>query len=171
LTIKLLDGAEDPDRITVRYPLPARDARFRVSGSPIPRTVAHVTQPVRFLGQERNLWEVTFDVSNASRVEPLTLEVEVLVPRAAMPRTFVETQGRYTIATESKTDLLSVWLLFPSDRPYRSYSLVRYPADRSTPPEVMPSRFTIDHPYGTLIGWSVINPDVNTHYECRWSRE
>jgi hypothetical protein len=32
----------------------------------------------------------------------------------------------------------------------------------------MEFRFTIDHPSGRLIGWSVVNPEPDTVYECRW---
>jgi hypothetical protein len=46
---------------------------------------------------------------------------------------------------------------------------VRYPADRSAPPELMEVRNKIDHPAGTLMGWSVVNPEVGTVYECRWT--
>jgi hypothetical protein len=35
----------------------------------------------------------------------------------------------------------------------------------------MEARFTIDHPYGSLIGWSVINPEVDAVYECRWTTD
>jgi hypothetical protein len=48
---------------------------------------------------------------------------------------------------------------------------VHYPASRNSPPELMQSRYTIDHPYGSLIGWSVINPESNSVYECRWTTE
>jgi len=34
----------------------------------------------------------------------------------------------------------------------------------------MTPRYTIDHPYGALIGWSLINPQVRTVYECRWTQ-
>ena len=67
------------------------------------------------------------------------------------------------------SDLLSVWMLFPEDRPYRTYSLVRYLADKSERPQIMDPRNTIDHPYGSLIGWSVVNPQVDSVYECRWT--
>lgn len=125
--------------------------RFRASNGPIPRTITHISTPVVVHGVGRNLYEVTFDVSGVSRGEPVTLEFEVLIPRSAVGDTLAVAEGRYNFETELKTDLASVWLLLPTDRPYRTYSLVRYPADRSKPPEVMQSRFTIDHPYGTLI--------------------
>jgi len=62
-------------------------------------------------------------------------------------------------------------MLFPADQPYRTYSLVSYPADKSGHPQTMNSRYQIDHPYGSLIGWSVVNPDEDCVYECRWTTE
>ena len=88
---------------------------------------------------------------------------------AALARFPVLMSGRAPFVLQCKTDLLSVWLLFPEERPYRTYSLVRYPADKSAPPQMMDPRNTIDHPYGSLIGWSVVNPQVGTVYECRWT--
>jgi hypothetical protein len=32
----------------------------------------------------------------------------------------------------------------------------------------MESPFTIDHPSRRLVGWSVVNPEPDTVYECRW---
>jgi hypothetical protein len=37
--------------------------------------------------------------------------------------------------------------------------------------EPLEARYTIDHPYGSLIGWSVITPDPQTVYECRWTTD
>lgn len=59
-----------------------------------------------------------------------------------------------------KTDLVSDWLLFPDDQPYRSQ-----------PPTGMNSRYRINHLYGSLIGWSAVNPEVGYVYECRWTNE
>ena len=82
-----------------------------------------------------------------------------------------ELAARAPFIVRAKTDLISVWMLFPADRPYRTYSLVRYPLDRSLPPVLMNSRYAIDHPYGSLIGWSVVNPEIGSVYECRWTTE
>ena len=57
------------------------------------------------------------------------------------------------------------------DRPYRTYSLISYPADMSEPSTIMNERYAIDHPYGSLIGWSVVNPEEGRVYECRWTTE
>jgi hypothetical protein len=93
--------------------------------------------------------------------EPVTLEAELLLNH---PRT-----NKAPFVTHAKTDLISVWLLFPADRPYRTYNLVTYPVDGSAAPRIMNNRYAIDHPYGSLIGWSVVNPEENYNYECRWT--
>ncbi|MCR9294352.1 MAG: hypothetical protein NXI32_16660 [bacterium] len=46
-----------------------------------------------------------------------------------------------------------------------------YPQVRSEPPSLMNTRYTIDHPYGSLIGWSVVDPELDRFYECRWTTE
>jgi hypothetical protein len=62
-------------------------------------------------------------------------------------------------------------MLFPEDRPYRTYDLVSYPVDKSEAPNRMENRYAIDHPYGSLIGWSVVNPEESRVYECRWTTD
>jgi hypothetical protein len=94
----------------------------------------------------------------------VSLGLEFLVP-------FPVVNGRIDFETYAKTDLAFLWILFPPDRPYRHYSLVHYPAHRKSAPELMQARFTIDHPYGSLIGWSVVNPETDAVYECRWTTE
>ena len=76
--------------------------------------------------------------------------------------------GRMPLDLQVAPDLLSVWMLFPQDRPYASYRLVRWPDDDPAQEEPLAPRYTIDHPYGALIGWSLINPQSRTVYECRW---
>jgi hypothetical protein len=48
---------------------------------------------------------------------------------------------------------------------------VRYPTDKTGTPEIVETRYTIDHPFGSLIGWSVANPQIDNIYECRWTTE
>ena len=47
------------------------------------------------------------------------------------------------------------------------------PLVRGAPAAVEPltARYIIDHPYGQLIGWSVIMPRKDTVYESRWTTE
>jgi predicted acylesterase/phospholipase RssA len=163
LTIKRLETASR--RITLRYPVRSRDLQIRITNTSVPRTIWHVESAIDYHGEPRNLYEVELDVSHVPIVEPISLDLEFLVP-------FPVVNGRIDFETYAKTDLASIWILFPPDRPYRHYSLVHYPASRrSAPPEVMQARFTIDHPYGQLIGWSVVNPETDAIYECRFTTE
>jgi predicted acylesterase/phospholipase RssA len=164
LTIKLLETFKGSRRITLRYPVRSRDLQIRVSSSSIPRTIWHVESPIDYHGEPRNLYEVELDFSHVPVLEPVPLELEFLVP-------FPVVNGRIDFETYAKTHLAALWILFPTDRPYHHYSLVHYPASRNSAPELMQARFTIDHPYGSMIGWSVINPESNSIYECRWTTE
>ena len=164
LTIKLLDTSKGSRRITLRYPVRSQGLQIRVSNSSIPRTIWHVGSPFDYHGEPRNLYEVELDLSHVPILEPVTLELEFLVPSPVV-------NGRIDFETYAKTDLASLWILFPHDRPYRHYSLVHYPAARNSPPQLMEARYTIDHPYGSLIGWSVVNPESDSVYECRWTTE
>ncbi len=77
--------------------------------------------------------------------------------------------GRLPLVMQFNTDLLTVWILFPDDHPYHRYQLVTYPRGQVAATEPLTSLYTIDHPYGRLIGWSVIMPRLGSLYECRWS--
>jgi hypothetical protein len=164
LTIKFLESSKGNRRITLRYPIRSRDLQIRVTDPTIPRTISHVGSPFDYHGEPRNLYEVELDLSHVPILEPVPLELEFLVPMPVV-------NGRIDFETYAKTDLASLWILFPADRPYRHYSLVHYAAGRNSPPQLMEARFAIDHPYGTLIGWSVINPESDSVYECRWTTE
>jgi predicted acylesterase/phospholipase RssA len=164
LTIKFLEASKGNRRITLRYPVRTTDLQIRVTDPRIPRTIWHVDSPFPYHGEPRNLYEVELDLSHVPILEPAPVELEFVAP-------FPVVGGRVDFETYAKTDLASLWILFPTDRPYRHYSLVHYPASRRSAPELMQARFAIDHPYGTLIGWSVINPESDSIYECRWTTE
>jgi predicted acylesterase/phospholipase RssA len=164
LTIKRLENSERTRRFTLRYPVRSRDLQIRVPNSTIPRTIWHVGSLIEHHGERRNFYEVELDLSHVPVLEPVSVEIEFLAPIPVVA-------GRVDFETYYKTDLASLWILFPIDRPYRHYSLLHYPASRDKPPEIMEARFTIDHPYGSLIGWSVINPERDAVYECRWTTE
>ena len=93
----------------------------------------------------------------------MTIDVELI---GNVPKTV-----RAPFETHAKTGLMSVWLLFPADRPYRTYNLVSCPVDKSAAPRSMTKRFTINHPFGFLIGWSVVNPEEDVVYECQWTAD
>ena len=122
-----------------------------------------MAEPTDESSRSRTIYEFEYDLSQALPEEPVTIEVELI---GNVPKTV-----RAPFVTHAKTGLMSVWLLFPADRPYRTYNLVSYPVDRSAAPRSMTKRFTIDHPYGFLIGWSVVNPEEDRVYECQWTAD
>jgi predicted acylesterase/phospholipase RssA len=107
--------------------------------------------------------QTLFDLSDIPIGQRVTLQA---VSRVELPASM---SGHFPFYVNKKTELLTSWLLFPDNHPYSSYQLVRYPADQSAAPTTMDPRFAIDHPYGNLIGWSVITPKEGTVYECRWT--
>jgi predicted acylesterase/phospholipase RssA len=166
VSLRMLDSYTGDKQVILRYPVPIsmQSIEFRHGDSQLQGTISRVSEPVETLGEQRTLYEVEYDLSSVPIGEAVDVELEML---AQLP----VTASRTRFLTELKTDLVSVWLLFPVDRPYRTYNLVRYPADRSEAPEIVDARFTIDHPYGSLIGWSVVNPQLDSVYECRWTTE
>lgn len=161
ITMQVLDSYQGDGRVTFQFPSKIEDVQFRQPHEGLRAKINRVTNPIEVQGETRTLFEFEYDVSQLPIEEPFTVELEVI---GDFPDTV-----RAPFLTHGKTDLISVWLLFPEDRPYRTYSLVSYPNDRSEGPRVMKSRYAIDHPYGSLIGWSVVNPEENVVYECRWT--
>lgn len=164
LTLKLLDTYTGDRHITLAFPIPSQDIQFRQIGSEIPAIITRVAKPYNNFGEALTLYELQYDLSSIPLGETVSLELEGLLDSR-------RPVARAPFFVRMKTDLLSTWMLFPTDRPYRTFNLVNYPADRSTPPQVMDSRYSIDHPFGSIIGWSVVNPKRETVYECRWTTE
>ena len=160
---KLLDSHNEVDRIAFRFPSSVEKVTFRQPKDGLQGIISRVKEPIEVRGQQRTLYEFEYDLSRVPTEESVTIEVELIAD-------FSKTD-RAPFTTHTKTNLISVWVLFPADQPYRSYSLVSYPIDGSLPARIMMNRYAIDHPYGSLIGWSVVNPEEDRVYECRWTVE
>ncbi|MBT3211515.1 MAG: hypothetical protein HN345_05840, partial [Planctomycetaceae bacterium] len=169
------------DRIVVRFNEDYAGDRRVVFTGIFPMNVTEIRQPsnqpqgdfrrvVRGEGDEElgpmhAQHEVIFDLSSVPIGERVTLQA---MTTATVPVTMT---GHLPFFVNKRTELLTSWLLFPEDMPYSTYRLVRYPADKSSPPIPMDPRFAIDHPFGSLIGWSVITPKEGMVYECRWTNQ
>jgi hypothetical protein len=162
LMLKLTDS-NSSRHVTFRNALPLEDVEFRQPKGRVQAVISKVQKQVDVFEGRGTAYEIDYDLSQIPFGEPVTIEI------AALARLPMLAADRCPIVLRFKTDLLSMWLLFPEDRPYRTYSLVRYPADKSAPPQTVNPRDEINHPYGSLIGWSVVNPQVGTVYECRWT--
>lgn len=163
ITLIFLKSYDGDRRVTFVAPVRLQNVEFRQPNPELQGTISRVTGSVGQQGQPRTVYEFDYDLSQVLPEEPVTIEVELI---GDVPKTV-----RAPFVTHTKTDLISAWLLFPADRPYRTYSLVSYPVDMSQPPKMMNKRYAIDHPYGSLIGWSVVNPEEDHVYECRWTTD
>ncbi|MCO6043399.1 hypothetical protein NG895_05720 [Aeoliella sp. ICT_H6.2] len=159
-------GASEQGDARVRFSYPSLfdNLEFRQPEQRFQAEIRRLSKPEMDHGIQRRRYEVEYDLKGLPRGEPATVQLEMLA-RIDTPL------SRAPFVTRFKTDLLTVWMLFPEDRPYQNFELVSYPSDRSEPPTVMSSRYKINHPYGSLIGWSVVNPELGQVYECRWTNE
>ncbi|MBI1246744.1 hypothetical protein GC197_02725 [bacterium] len=151
----------DP-KVVFSYPSLFKNIEFRQPEQRFMAEIRRLAHPVMEYGEERTSYEVEYNLRALPRGEPTTITIEMFI---RIPSQIT----RAPFAMRFKTDLLSVWMLFPEDRPYLNYELVNYPLDKSKPPTLMKSRYRINHPYGSLIGWSVVNPEIGQVYECRWT--
>lgn len=164
------DGTAEGRRHVVFHSLlPAADIAFRQPASQPPVEIrrVHAGQDAAPNQQDhvkqQDSLEIHLDLSGFPAGEPITLEL------AALVRAPILASGRVPLDLLAPADLLTVWLLFPEQHPYRSYRLLRYPEHDPDAAEPMTPRYSIDHPYGQLIGWSVIKPTQGLVYECRWT--
>ena len=162
ITIRVSDPAARDRPFVLRTSLPIEDVVFRQPPRQPPLAIhAIATDPDAGVGTPR--YEFRYDLTTVPIDEPVTLELGAVVRFRELA------QRHLPIVLEYPVDLLTVWMLFPENHPYRSYRLLRYPQGEPAAAEPMTSRYTIDHPYGQLIGWSLITPQLHTVYECRWT--
>jgi len=118
LTLKLLESYRGDGRIVFRFPSAFENVEFRRPKESFPGVISRINEPVEVQGQKRTLYEFEYDLSQRPREEPVTIEVELLV---SVPKTV-----RAPFVTHAKTDLISVWMLFPADRPYIAIRFFRF---------------------------------------------
>ena len=162
INLKFTEEADHSRPLVLRSYLPIKNVEFRHPADQPPVEIRQVTEPDPF-GKQQVTYEFHLDLSKVPLETQVTFEIGASMEfEEAMP-------GRIPYYLEQPTELITVWMLFPENHPYRTYKLVRYPIDGSLAPEPVPFRYTIDHPYGTLLGWSAINPRPGMVYESRWT--
>lgn len=166
MRLRFLEDAR-PRNLVFHTSLPLEDVEYRQPPDQPPLTVRRLPYGVGSGSAAHDSpqkgYELEFDLSGYPVDTQITLELAAILQFADLP------PGKMPIVLEFETDLLTVWMLFPENHPYRTYRLLRYPKGLPEAAEPMSSRYTIDHPYGQLIGWSLINPRPQTVYECRWT--
>jgi predicted acylesterase/phospholipase RssA len=117
-------------------------------------------------GERDTTWELTFDLSAVPRGGTEDIEVEATVHDIMAKKGEGENWMRYRSATATVES--SVWLIFPVNRPYTHYSLIRYSTADPSSFQKVDTLYRIRHPRGSIIAWSLINPEVGYVYECDW---
>jgi predicted acylesterase/phospholipase RssA len=159
--LRLDAGAPVDRRVVFHSLMPADDIEFRQPDGQPPLEIRRVSPPD---GKGPGRLEFHWDLSAVPQGETVTLELSTRL------HSLLAAEGRMPLDLQLSPDLLTVWMLFPEEHPYASYRLLRYPEANPDAIEQMTPRYTIDHPYGALIGWSTINPEPHMVYECRWTR-
>jgi len=162
VVIRLTDDTRRQKGVVFRTAIPVEGVEYRQPNGSIPGRVRRVKERAAD-GSEESRYEYHVDLSDAPVGEPVSLELAAVVRYTSLPA------GRLPLVMQFNADLLTVWILFPDDHPYRRYQVVTYPRGQDAAAEPLTSRYTIDHPYGRLIGWSVIMPKRGSVYECRWT--
>jgi hypothetical protein len=126
----------------------------------------HIRRVLPRPGARDTTWELSFDLSAVPKGRTEDIEIEATVYDIMAKKGKGQNWMRYRPA--ATTVECSVWLIFPVNRPYTHYSLIRYPAADPSSFQKFDTVYTIDHPRGSIIAWSLINPDVDYVYECDW---
>ena len=120
-------------------------------------------------GEGKTTWELEFDLSGVRTGDATDIEIEAIVHDFEARKGERENWLRYS--PPATTEQASVWLLFPESRPYKDYRLVRYATTDPSTFQKIETQYTIDHPYGSIIAWSIVNAEVGYVYECEWTTE
>ena len=162
MTIRFQDEAAERRKVVFHSLLPATGITFRQPPDQPPIVIRRIVSNTD--DKTPSHLEIHCDLAEAPAGVPVTLELSSLMHENILSK------GRMPLDLLAPADLLTVWMLFPEDHPYRTYRLLRHPEGAEDQIMPMTPRYSIDHPFGTLIGWSVINPERGMVYECRWTQ-
>ena len=155
------------ERLVLQYPrLPFNRIDFHAGPEKLRPVVRHVPPSA---GEGKSTWELEFDLSSVRPGVPTDLEIEATIHDFEARKGKQENWLRYS--PPAKTEQASVWALFPESRPYKNYHLIRYATADPSKPELIDTQYTIDHPYGSIIAWSIVNAEPGYVYECEWTTE
>ena len=155
------------DRIVLQYPrLPFDQIDFHAEPEKLRPVVRRAPAEA---GEGKTTWELEFDLSGVRTGSPTDIEIEAIIHDFEARKGKHENWLRYS--PPAKTEQASVWVLFPESQPYKDYRLIRYATADPSKPEKIETQYTIDHPYGSIIAWSIANAEVGYVYECEWTTE
>ena len=155
------------DHMVLQYPrLPFDRIDFQAGPEKLKPVVRRVPPEA---GEGKTTWELEFDLSGVRPGATTDIEIEAIVHEFEARKGERENWLRYS--PPATTEQASVWVLFPESRPYKDYRLIRYATADPSKFEPIEAQYTIDHPYGSIIAWSIVNAEVGYVYECEWTTE
>ena len=155
------------DRMVLQYPrLPFDRIDFHAGPEKLRPVVRRVPPEA---GEGKTTWELEFDLSGVRTGSATDIEIEATIHDFEARKGKRENWLRYS--PPATTEQASVWVLFPESRPYKDYRLIRYATTDPSKFQEIETQYTIDHPYGSIIAWSIVNAEVGYVYECEWTTE
>jgi hypothetical protein len=166
LHVRRSPAAGGDGRLTLVYAFRGTGLEVRVPSQEFQPVVKQLKGPVDVHGEPGTLTHIELNLSQVPYGDSVNLECEFLF------RDISHVKGYWVrYKPMMPTKMSNVWLLFPSDHPYRSYKLRSFVAGRSGEPESEEPRYLIDHPAGLVIAWSLTDPRVERTYECQWTTD
>lgn len=164
--VRIRKGANE-HRMVLQYPrLPFDQIDFHAGPEKLRPVVRRVPAEA---GEGKTTWELEFDLSGVRAGSATDIEIEATIHDFEARKGKHENWLRYS--PPSTTEQASVWVLFPESRPYKDYRLIRYATTDPSKFQKIETQYTIDHPYGSIIAWSIVNAEVGYVYECEWTTE
>lgn len=115
---------------------------------------------------ETSRWELRIDLSRVPLATPVDVNLEMFM-KDRLPDDF-DNQPLETARVDAPVGMLSMWLLLPEKKPYESYRILELdPHSPGAVRAIHPSE-GIEDSDGTIIYWSLLDPNPDRRYECHW---
>jgi predicted acylesterase/phospholipase RssA len=166
LRIRKLPTYQGDGKLTLIYPFRGSAPEVRVPSREYQPVVQQLKGDVEVHDQPGSMTQIEFNLAHVPNGDSVNLECEFLFRDVSQVKGY---WVRYKPMMPTK--MSNVWLLFPSNHPYRNYKLRSFVAGQPGSPENEEPRYLIDHPLGLVIAWSLTNPKDERTYECQWTTE
>lgn len=115
-------------------------------------------------GKSVPAFDLAFDLAKVPADEVVNLSFELMGREPS-----AELLQSATMYVDTKTALLTCWLLLPEGTHYQSLDRLRYPAGKAASPErIVPANERIS-PDGQLVAVTLRSLEPGFLYECRWT--
>jgi predicted acylesterase/phospholipase RssA len=115
-------------------------------------------------GRPLPVFEVAFDLSRLPANEVVDLSCELIVHEP--PAEIAQSVSLYV---DSKTDLLTCWLLLPEGKHHQSMDFLRYPTTKTGSPERIVPANEMVAPDGNIVALTLLGLEPGYRYERRWT--